>query len=71
MTEDYSENKTEAHSPADPDSGRPVFKAHNPATGQLLRAYHGHTRRRRLPSREELMKRSRAGVRRPSASVRR
>jgi len=48
MTEDYSQHQTEAHSPADADSGRPLLKTHNPATGQLLRTYHGHTREEAL-----------------------
>jgi len=48
MTDDFSDHQTEAHFPADPDSGRPRLRAHNPATGQLLRAYHGHTREEAL-----------------------
>jgi len=36
MTEDYSKLQPEAHSPADADNGRPLFKAYNPATGEFV-----------------------------------
>ncbi len=48
MTEEYSQNQTEAHSPADGENGGPLFKTYNPATGQLVHTYHGHTREEAL-----------------------
>jgi succinate-semialdehyde dehydrogenase/glutarate-semialdehyde dehydrogenase len=48
MAEEYSQHQTEPHSTGDADSGRPLFKVYNPATGQLSRTYHGHTREEAL-----------------------
>ncbi len=48
MTEDYSQNQTGTHSTAEAENGGPLFKTYNPATGQLLHTYHGHTREEAL-----------------------
>ena len=48
MAQEYSQHQTDPHPAADADSDRPLFKAHNPATGQLLRTYRGHTREEAL-----------------------
>jgi hypothetical protein len=48
MAEEYSQHQTEAHSQAEADIGRPLFKSYNAATGQLVRSYHGHTREEAL-----------------------
>ena len=48
MTQEHFESQTEAHSPAEAGNGRPVFKTEDPASGQPLRTYQGHTREEAL-----------------------